>query len=130
MAHCTLSHSKPILPLRGKRKTLNKGTTMNDTLKTKIDGILSSGKVILFMKGSPSMPMCGFSARTVEALQKAGAAKIVGINILQDPEIRDGMKEFSQWPTFPQLYVDGKFVGGCDITMDLLESGELAQLVK
>jgi monothiol glutaredoxin len=103
---------------------------MNDTLKTKIDGILSSNKVILFMKGSPSMPMCGFSARTVEALQKAGAAKIVGINILQDPEIREGMKEFSQWPTFPQLYVDGKFVGGCDITMDLLESGELAQLVK
>jgi monothiol glutaredoxin len=103
---------------------------MNDTLKTKIDGILSSGKVVLFMKGSPSMPMCGFSARTVEALQKAGAAKIVGYDILRDAELRDGMKEFSQWPTFPQLYVDGKFVGGCDITMDLFESGELAQLVK
>ena len=103
---------------------------MNDSLKTKIDGILSSGKVVLFMKGSPSMPMCGFSARTVDVLKKAGADKIVGYNILQDPEIRDGMKEFSQWPTFPQLYIGGKFVGGCDITVDLFESGELADLIK
>lgn len=103
---------------------------MNDALKTKIDGMLSSGKVVLFMKGSPSMPMCGFSARTVEALKSVGVEKIVGVNILQDQELREGMKEYSKWPTFPQLYINGKFIGGCDITLDLLESGELAELVK
>lgn len=103
---------------------------MNPELKTKIDELIKAGKVVLFMKGSPAMPMCGFSARTVEALKAAGAEKIVGYNILQDQELREGMKVYSNWPTFPQLYIDGKFVGGCDITMELFENGELAQMVK
>jgi monothiol glutaredoxin len=103
---------------------------MDTTLKTKLDGLVGSGKVVLFIKGEPSMPMCGFSARTIEVLKKAGANNIVGVNILRDPEVREGMKEYSQWPTFPQLYIDGKFVGGCDITMDLFDNGELATMVK
>ena len=85
--------------------------------------------VLLFMKGTPVFPQCGFSAAVVEVLSELGV-KFHGINILIDPELRQGIKEFSQWPTIPQLYVKGEFVGGCDIIREMFETGELEQVMK
>lgn len=85
--------------------------------------------VVLFMKGTPQFPMCGFSSRTVQALRTAGAAHLHTINVLEDPEIRANLPRFSNWPTFPQLFINGELIGGCDITLELLESGELARIV-
>ena len=90
---------------------------------------IGKNDVLLFMKGTPVFPQCGFSAATVDALSQLGV-KFHGINILTDPELRQGIKEFSQWPTIPQLYVKGEFIGGCDIVREMFESGELEQLFK
>ena len=84
--------------------------------------------VVLFMKGTPQFPMCGFSSRASEALKRAGA-QIHAVNVLQDPEIRADLPRYSDWPTFPQLFINGEFIGGCDITVELFESGELARMV-
>lgn len=97
-------------------------------LKKRIEDTLSSDKVVLFMKGNRDFPMCGFSARTVAILQETGAP-FREVNILEDEEIRQGLKEYSEWPTYPQLYVDGKLVGGCDIVMEMAENGELQKLL-
>ncbi len=85
--------------------------------------------VVLFMKGTPQFPMCGFSSRTVEALKAAGATSFRTINVLQEAEIRANLPRFSNWPTFPQLFIHGELIGGCDITLELHESGELARMV-
>src|SRR6476659_1508486 len=85
--------------------------------------------VVLFMKGTPQFPMCGFSSRTVQALRQAGATELHTINVLEDPEVRANLPRFSNWPTFPQLFINGELIGGCDITLELLESGELARIV-
>jgi monothiol glutaredoxin len=90
---------------------------------------ITKNDVLLFMKGTPVFPQCGFSAAVVECLSELGV-KFHGVNILVDPELRQGIKEFSQWPTIPQLYVKGEFVGGCDIVREMFESGELEQLFK
>ena len=90
---------------------------------------IGKNDVLLFMKGTPVFPQCGFSAAVVEVLSELGV-KFNSVNILADPEIRQGIKEFSQWPTIPQLYVKGEFVGGCDIIREMAETGELAQLFK
>ena len=90
---------------------------------------IGKNDVLLFMKGTPVFPQCGFSAATVDALSQLGV-KFHGINILVDPELREGIKEFSQWPTIPQLYVKGEFIGGCDITREMYQSGELQALLK
>jgi monothiol glutaredoxin len=90
---------------------------------------IGKNDVLLFMKGTPVFPQCGFSAAVVDVLSELGV-KFHGINILVDPELRQGIKEFSQWPTIPQLYVKGEFVGGCDIVREMAESGELEQLFK
>ncbi|HSH99913.1 MAG TPA: Grx4 family monothiol glutaredoxin [Reyranella sp.] len=90
---------------------------------------IGKNDVLLFMKGTPVFPQCGFSAAVVDVLSQLGV-KFHGINILADPELRQGVKEFSQWPTIPQLYVKGEFVGGCDIVREMAETGELAQLFK
>ncbi len=90
---------------------------------------IDSSEEVLFMKGSPVFPQCGFSAATVQALTLLGV-KFKGIDVLQDPGIRDGIKEFSSWPTIPQLYVKGEFVGGCDIVREMYETGELGQLME
>ena len=90
---------------------------------------IGKNDVLLFMKGTPIFPQCGFSAATVECLGELGV-KFASVNILVDPEIRQGIKEFSQWPTIPQLYVKGEFVGGCDIVREMFETGELEQLFK
>ena len=90
---------------------------------------IGKNDVLLFMKGTPVFPQCGFSAAVVEVLSELGV-KFHGINILVDPELRDGIKQFSQWPTIPQLYVKGEFVGGCDIIREMFETGELVELLQ
>ena len=88
---------------------------------------VADSPVVLFMKGTPVFPQCGFSSTLVQALTHLGV-KFKGIDVLQDPGLRDGIKAFSDWPTIPQLYVKGEFVGGCDIVREMFESGELAAL--
>jgi monothiol glutaredoxin len=101
---------------------------MNDALKSRINETISSNRIMLFMKGNPSMPQCGFSAAVVGILKELGA-KYGSVNILADQELREGLKEFSNWPTFPQLYVNGQLVGGCDIVREMHAKGELAPLL-
>ena len=85
--------------------------------------------IVLFMKGTPQFPMCGFSSRTVQALQAAGATRMHTVNVLEEPEIRANLPRYSNWPTFPQLFVNGELIGGCDITLELAESGELSRII-
>jgi monothiol glutaredoxin len=94
--------------------------SIQDAIKQEV----SSTDVVLFMKGTPQMPMCGFSSQVVQILDYLGVA-YKGVNVLADEEIRQGIKEFSNWPTIPQLYVKGEFVGGCDIVREMFQSGEL-----
>ena len=93
----------------------------------RIRGEIDANDVVLFMKGTPMFPQCGFSAAVVHVLNEMGVA-FKGIDVLTDPPIRQGVKDFSNWPTVPQLYVKGEFVGGCDIVREMAQSGELAQL--
>jgi monothiol glutaredoxin len=97
---------------------------VNERIKKQLD----TYPILLYMKGTPDFPQCGFSARTVQAL-RAVNAQFAYVNIFEDPEIREGLKTYSSWPTFPQLYVNGALVGGCDITLELYESGELAKMI-
>ena len=101
---------------------------MTEDLRKRIADTIARGHVMLFMKGNPAMPQCGFSAAVVSILKQAGVA-FESYNILADPELREGLKEYSSWPTFPQLYVDSKLVGGADIVRDLHEKGQLAQIL-
>ena len=101
---------------------------MDTDLKQRIDEIVTGNKIVLFMKGTKSFPQCGFSATVVEVLKRLDA-DFHGVNILADPELRAGLKEYTSWATFPQLYVDGKFVGGCDIVREMYETGDLAPFV-
>lgn len=101
---------------------------MDSELKGRIEGSIGQSKVVLFMKGSKNFPQCGFSAQVVSILRKKGVP-FADVNILADPELRQGLKEYSNWPTFPQLYVDGKLVGGSDIVSGLEENGELDQVL-
>jgi monothiol glutaredoxin len=96
--------------------------------QTRIADLVQKNDVVLFMKGTPLFPQCGFSSRAVAILDRLGA-QYESVDVLQDPEIRNGIKEYSDWPTIPQLYVKGEFVGGSDIMMEMFESGELQQLV-
>jgi len=95
----------------------------------RIKGQLESHPVLLYMKGTPDFPQCGFSAQTVAALRAVGA-EFAFVNIFEDPEVREGLKAYSNWPTFPQLYVKGELIGGCDIAVELYQSGELKELVE
>ena len=85
--------------------------------------------IVLFMKGTPEYPMCGYSARAVQALLAAGADHLHTVNVLAEPEVRANLPRYSDWPTFPQLFIGGELIGGCDITVELSESGELTRLV-
>jgi len=91
---------------------------------------VTSNPVVLFMKGTPQMPQCGFSAMTVQALQACGVVNFATVNVLADPEIRQGIKEYANWPTIPQLYVNGEFIGGADIVREMYQSGELQKLLE
>ena len=101
---------------------------MND-VKERLDTLVKSNDVVLFMKGSALFPQCGFSSRAIAILDHLGVPYET-VDVLQDQEIRAGIKDYSDWPTIPQLYVKGEFVGGSDIMMEMFESGELQQLVK
>jgi monothiol glutaredoxin len=96
--------------------------------QTRIEQLVKSNDVVLFMKGTPLFPQCGFSSRAIAILERLGR-QYETVDVLQDPEIRQGIKEYSDWPTVPQLYVKGEFVGGSDIMMEMFENGELQQLV-
>jgi monothiol glutaredoxin len=100
---------------------------MSDATKT-IQDTVEQNRVVLFMKGTKNFPQCGFSSRAVEILKKCGA-EFKDVNVLSDPAIRNGVKEFSNWPTIPQVYIGGKFVGGSDILSEMYESGELQKLL-
>lgn len=101
---------------------------LNSELKTKIDNILQKDKIILFMKGSKDFPQCGFSDTVVKVLKFYGA-DFTTYDVLTNPDLRSGMKIYSQWATFPQLYINNEFVGGCDIVLEMHENGELKSLV-
>ncbi len=101
---------------------------MSDT-KTKIESLLNENKVVLFMKGTQQFPQCGFSARATAILQDMGVA-FKDVNVLEDEEIRNGIKEYGNWPTIPQLYINKKLVGGSDIMMEMYQAGELQTLIQ
>ena len=103
---------------------------MSDT-QTRIDQLVKSHDIVLFMKGSASFPMCGFSGRAIQILKACGVEPkaIATVNVLEDQEIRQGIKDYSNWPTIPQLYVKGEFIGGSDIMMEMYQSGELQQVI-
>jgi monothiol glutaredoxin len=98
-------------------------------VQDKIRKQVNENRVVLYMKGTPDAPMCGFSAAAVQLLEAAGAEDVATVNVLADPEIRQGIKDFSSWPTIPQLYVNGEFVGGADIIREMYQSGELQKLL-
>ncbi|MBE9006055.1 Grx4 family monothiol glutaredoxin [Fortiea sp. LEGE XX443] len=102
---------------------------MTPELETKIDNLLKENKILVFMKGTKLMPQCGFSNNVVQILNTLGVP-FETINILDDQEIRQGIKEYSNWPTIPQVYIDGQFVGGSDILIELYQKGELQQMVE
>jgi monothiol glutaredoxin len=101
---------------------------MSNTVNERIESEVGANPVMLYMKGDPMFPQCGFSARVVQILTHLGVP-FATANVLEDPQLRDGIKQFSQWPTVPQLYVKGEFVGGCDIVTEMFQSGELATLL-
>jgi monothiol glutaredoxin len=102
-----------------------------DATQQRIDDLVKQNEVLLFMKGTASFPQCGFSGRAVQILKACGVdpKSLKTVNVLEDPAIRAGIKDYSQWPTIPQLYVKGEFIGGSDIMMDMYESGELQQVL-
>jgi monothiol glutaredoxin len=101
---------------------------MAETIFNRIQGDIDQNPVMLYMKGTPMFPQCGFSARVVQILTHVGVP-FQSANVLEDAELREGIKQFSQWPTIPQLYVKGEFVGGCDILTEMFQSGELETLL-
>ena len=104
------------------------GHTMDNPVFERIRQDVGENDVVLYMKGTPVFPQCGFSAAVVQALTHLGI-KFRGINVLEDPGLRDGIKEYSNWPTIPQLYIKGEFVGGCDIVREMFQIGELSELL-
>ena len=98
-------------------------------VQQRIADLVQSNRVVLFMKGTAQFPMCGFSGRAIQILKAAGVTDLKTFNVLEDEEVRQGIKDFANWPTIPQLYVGGEFVGGSDIMMEMYESGELQQVL-
>lgn len=121
----SLRASPSMLPLQHKM-------FMSSEVKKAIDDALATAPVVLFMKGTPEFPQCGFSRATIMLLGQQGVdpKKFTAFNVLEDPELRNGIKEYSEWPTIPQLYVNKEFVGGCDILTDMARSGDLTKLLE
>src|SRR5207248_11562378 len=115
-------HPRRLNPVPGERTSISEPNTLREA----IENAISENPVILFMKGTPDQPMCGFSARTVGILQSVGKP-FAAVDVLPDPRIRQELSGLSNWPTIPQLFVDGELVGGCDIVTEMYESGELQQ---
>ena len=101
--------------------------SLDPALRARIDALLAANPVVLFMKGEPRAPQCGFSAKAVGALAAIGLDDFAHVDVLSDPEIREGIKAYTNWPTIPQLYVKGEFVGGADIVTEMFQAGELQQ---
>ena len=97
-------------------------------VKDKIHQTVTQNKVVLYMKGSPTFPQCGFSANAVQILKACGVSDFVSVNVLEDADVRQGIKDYANWPTIPQLYVNGEFVGGSDIMREMYQSGELQKV--
>jgi monothiol glutaredoxin len=102
---------------------------MTSDVQKQIDDLVKGSRVVLFMKGDENFPMCGFSGRAVQVLKACGVTEIKTVNVLEDEAIRQGIKEYANWPTIPQLYIGGEFVGGSDIMMEMYQSGELQQML-
>jgi len=100
-----------------------------DEVQKRIDDLVKSNRVVLFMKGTAQFPMCGFSGRAMQVLNACGVNQLTTVNVLEDEGVRQGIKQYANWPTIPQLYVNGEFVGGSDIMMEMYESGELQLLL-
>ena len=100
--------------------------SVQDTIREQV----TRHKVVLYMKGTPDFPQCGFSARAVQVLRACGVEDMLAVDVLQDPEIRQGIKDYANWPTIPQLYINGEFIGGSDIMTEMYESGELQKLLE
>ena len=100
--------------------------SIQELIKKQVDG----NRVVLYMKGSPDFPQCGFSANAVQILRACGASEIFTVNVLESPEIRQGIKDYANWPTIPQLYINGEFVGGSDIMTEMYKNGELKKLLE
>jgi monothiol glutaredoxin len=100
--------------------------SIQEVIKKQVDG----NRVVLYMKGSPDFPQCGFSANAVQILRACGASEIFTVNVLENPEIRQGIKDYANWPTIPQLYINGEFVGGSDIMAEMYKNGELKKLLE
>ncbi len=98
-------------------------------VQTRIDELVKGHRVMLFMKGTSQFPQCGFSGRAIQILKACGADDLATFNVLEDPDVRQGIKDYAQWPTIPQLYVNGEFVGGSDIMTEMYQSGELQQVL-
>jgi monothiol glutaredoxin len=103
---------------------------MSHPLVSKVQEIVNSNPVVIFMKGTPDFPQCGFSNKTCQVLRAAGVEKFKGIDVLSDDPLWTALEEFTQWPTVPQVFINGKFIGGCDITSEMFERGELQELLK
>ena len=99
--------------------------SVQDTIREQVTG----NRIVLYMKGSPQFPQCGFSATVAEILKRCGVSDYYSVDVLADPEIRNGIKEYANWPTIPQLYINGEFVGGCDIVREMYSTGELQKLL-
>ncbi len=98
-------------------------------VQKRIDDLVKSNKVVLFMKGTAQFPQCGFSGRAVQILKACGVSELATVNVLADMDIREGIKQYANWPTIPQLYINGEFVGGSDIMMEMYQAGELQALL-
>lgn len=126
--------AKPSLPITRASSLFRHQTRLFLSTETKkaIEDAVASAPVVLFMKGTPEFPQCGFSRATIQMLGQQGVdpAKFAAYNVLEDPELREGIKEYSEWPTIPQLYVQKEFVGGCDILTGMAQSGDLASLLE
>jgi monothiol glutaredoxin len=114
-------------PPRGLDPRFEKERAMSD-VREQIEKLIAENPVVLFMKGTPQFPQCGFSGRVIQILDYLGAP-VVGVNVLEDAEIRQGIKDYANWPTIPQLYIKGEFVGGADIAMEMFQSGELSTML-
>lgn len=101
---------------------------MSEDVQAKIDGIVKGNKVVVFMKGNPDFPQCGFSGAVAQIFQSVGAP-FAHVDVIDQPEFREEIKQYSKWPTIPQVFIDGKMIGGCDIVKDMFESGELQKLI-
>ncbi|CAI8613236.1 unnamed protein product [Vicia faba] len=124
----TVFHSQPKPHLKRSSTTI-RCSALTPELKSTLDKVVTSNKIVLFMKGTKDFPQCGFSNTVVQILKSLNAS-FETVNILDNDMVRQGLKEYSSWPTFPQLYIDGEFFGGCDITIEAYQNGELQELIE